>query len=556
MNKLLQRQVGKYLSKQADIPADIEKLLSVISESYDHYEKDRLMLERSIELSSGEMIELNNDLRREAEVSNRAHRELRTLFDNMQDVFFSIDMERYKVVQMSPACRKVYGYEVEDFFNDPELWSKVIIEDDRLTIFGNQPVLDRGETLIQQYRIKHKNGQVRWVESRLQPTLSDGKLVRLDGLTTDITQRKEAELALQESESKFRFLIENSTDAIMVIDENATVSYASDSLYRIMGNSAEEVIGVRAYNFIYSEDVELLKAHMERVLAHPGLAFTVIYRRVRKDGSLIWCEGSATNLLHEKAIQGIVVNFRDITQRKLGEDALKASHDELKKSNSELDRFVYSVSHDLRAPLSSMLGVVEMSETETEDILMLKHLQMLKRSINRLDGFINDILDYSRNARGEVKCETVNFSELAKEVISNLKFMDAGNKVVEIKLDIDGDLEFQSDRSRVSILLNNLVSNAIRYSDPLRDNPYVAVSVSLRGEAIELEVKDNGLGISEENREKVFEMFYRVSKRSIGSGLGLYIVKETVEKLNGTIRLDSELNKGTTFKVALPRCNN
>ena len=102
MNKLLQRQVGKYLSKQADIPADIEKLLSVISESYDHYEKDRLMLERSIELSSGEMIELNNDLRREADASNRAHRELRTLIDNMQDVFFSVDMERYKVVQMSP----------------------------------------------------------------------------------------------------------------------------------------------------------------------------------------------------------------------------------------------------------------------------------------------------------------------------------------------------------------------------------------------------------------------------------------------------------------------
>jgi signal transduction histidine kinase len=240
-------------------------------------------------------------------------------------------------------------------------------------------------------------------------------------------------------------------------------------------------------------------------------------------------------------------------EEQLQKKALLKSNDELKKSNKELDSFVYSVSHDLRAPLSSMLGVVGLCEMGTLDPFMLKNVTLLKTSIKKLDGFIMDILDYSRNSRLEVERQEIHFADLLTDISGNLKFMGADDqRTVDIRTTIRNGVAFYSDKSRIGIILNNLISNSIRYQNPQAAEPYVEVNVDVSESAADIRVRDNGIGIDKENQEKVFNMFYRVSSKSIGSGLGLYIVKEAVEKLHGAIELRSEPGKGCEFSIHLP----
>ena len=221
MNKLLQRQLLKYVGPEETIPENFARLLDVISESYDHYEKDRKMIERSIELSSKEMVELNSELRNEKEELRKAHKELKTLFENIDEVLFSVDMISYQVIQMSAACEKVYGYTSADFFADGHLWQKVIHPEDMHIADRQLKVLKEGKHVLNQYRIIHKDKSIRWLENKITPTLDDaGKLIRMDGVTNDITLRKVAEQELERSFSILEATIESTADGILVADFN------------------------------------------------------------------------------------------------------------------------------------------------------------------------------------------------------------------------------------------------------------------------------------------------------------------------------------------------
>jgi signal transduction histidine kinase len=226
---------------------------------------------------------------------------------------------------------------------------------------------------------------------------------------------------------------------------------------------------------------------------------------------------------------------------------------ELVKTNLELDRFVYSVSHDLRAPLTSLLGLTNLIEDDlsASDDAQKERVAMMKKSIRRLDTFISDILDYSRNGRLAVSQDAINFEELVKETRENLKFME-GTDGYNLKVDIRQKNGFISDKKRLSVILNNLISNAIKYQDINKQSPYVKVNIKTDADKALLIIEDNGIGIAPKDHEKIFEMFYRASKLSNGSGLGMYIVKETLEKIHGTIQLESEPGKGTRFLIIIP----
>jgi signal transduction histidine kinase len=264
-------------------------------------------------------------------------------------------------------------------------------------------------------------------------------------------------------------------------------------------------------------------------------------------------------LIRGKAVfsqQGNLISLHgtieDITERKTRETALVQTNEELKRSNEELDRFVYSVSHDLRSPLLSMGGIVDITREETEEELTREHMTMLKGSISRLDNFIGEILSYSRNASGGLKVSTVDFKQLLTEISNDLRYMSGNAKRVDILVDIDQQDEFHTDHGRFRIIMNNLISNAIRYHNPHADNPYVKIRATAGRQTTLIEIEDNGIGIPAKHQEKVFEMFYRVSENSCGSGLGLYIVKETVEKLKGNIRIESSEGIGTKCIINLP----
>ncbi|MBK8363637.1 MAG: hypothetical protein IPL24_08070 [Bacteroidetes bacterium] len=186
---------------------------------------------------------------------------------------------------------------------------------------------------------------------------------------------------------------------------------------------------------------------------------------------------------------------------------------ELLKTNSELDKFVYSVSHDLRAPLSSMAGVAEIVIDESKDEFVIENVSMIQGSIKKLDGFILDILDYSRNSRVEVSKEPIDLNSILNEIKKNLKYMGKDRREVRLEMKVNCPDILNTDKSRLSIILNNLISNAIRYSDPKSSDPYVLVEAVSDSKKTRIVVKDNGIGIDKASQTKVFDMFYRVSKR-------------------------------------------
>jgi signal transduction histidine kinase len=230
---------------------------------------------------------------------------------------------------------------------------------------------------------------------------------------------------------------------------------------------------------------------------------------------------------------------------------VKAKNEDLEKTNTELDRFLYSTSHDLRSPLSSIKGLINIARYDTADKKILGYFNMMIDRVNRLENFIKDIIDYSKNARTELRQEAVDFKSLISEVIDNLKYIE-GAEQIEFTNDVTIDHPIQADKGRLSIILTNLMANAIKYHDVRKELRWIKVNISNSNGTVKLTVSDNGSGIGEEHQQKIFEMFYRGTLQSNGSGLGLYIVKQAVEKMQGSIHVESNPGHGASFFISVP----
>lgn len=222
----------------------------------------------------------------------------------------------------------------------------------------------------------------------------------------------------------------------------------------------------------------------------------------------------------------------------------------LEKTNQELDRFVYSVSHDIKAPLASVKGLINLVRLSQEDELE-HNLKLMERSIDKLNGFVEDILVHSRNSRVELKQDVINFEEEIELAAEGLRHMDQASNV-KLITSIEQSAPAITDQYRLQSVLKNLISNSVKYHNKDAKKSWVKVFVSSDKEEIKIRIADNGIGIHKNYLDKIFDMFYRASENSFGSGLGLYIVKETVEKLGGTITVSSKENVGSSFELAIP----
>lgn len=240
----------------------------------------------------------------------------------------------------------------------------------------------------------------------------------------------------------------------------------------------------------------------------------------------------------------------EINTRKKTEEKLIRSNQELSKRNTELDNFVYKVSHDLRAPICSVLGLINLARNDRSREMKNVYLDKINQSAVQQDDFIKEILDQSRNSRLEVSRNEIQFEHLIEETFTQLQFATATGKPVERVVEVSQNGKFYSDQWRLKVILNNIISNAIRYRNG-RD-PKIKVNVTVNNHVASIEVEDNGRGISKEHIDNVCTMFYRATDEGAGSGLGLYIVKETIEKLNGTIGIESVEGKGTKVRVEIP----
>jgi two-component system, sensor histidine kinase and response regulator len=224
---------------------------------------------------------------------------------------------------------------------------------------------------------------------------------------------------------------------------------------------------------------------------------------------------------------------------------------ELERANAELEKFVYSASHDLRAPLVSIKGIINLARVDGLDEKAVVYLDMIERSTNKLNDFVTNIINYYQNLQSDELMDDVNCEQLVDEVIERYSHYEGADKV-SFRKDITQSCPFRSDAHRLRMVLNNLLSNAIKYGDPVKPEAMVEIQVIVNKEKALIRISDNGVGIAEDTLPRIFEMFYSKADKNIGTGIGLYIARQAVRKLNGRITATSELGTGTRFTVEIP----
>ncbi|MDJ1503197.1 CHASE3 domain-containing protein [Xanthocytophaga agilis] len=250
-------------------------------------------------------------------------------------------------------------------------------------------------------------------------------------------------------------------------------------------------------------------------------------------------------------IKGITCAGYDITDQKKTEDVLRHTLKELKKRNHELDNYVYKVSHDLRAPLVSILGLINLTKMDDNPDTLRNYLSLIENRVSKLDDFIKSVLNHSRTLNSEIIIKPIDFEKIIHDCADELRYLPNLERL-HIEVNVDKEVEFHSDELRIGIILKNFISNAAKYLNPHVDSNFLRFQIIVTEQQAKIIIEDNGMGIEEQYIARIFDMFFRATPKSDGSGLGLYIVKQTIERLEGSVSVESEIGKGTTFRLLMP----
>lgn len=356
---------------------------------------------------------------------------------------------------------------------------------------------------------------------------------------------------LEEKEGNLRSIIENNSSAIWLVDSQYTMidfnSTFGDSWRETFGTEVQK--GVSIVDQTTIEEFKLV--WVPRYDAALKGETTTYYDQYKISDELRHFEIKAFPITESDQIRGVSLFSTDITDRVHSKKRLEKQNKLLKKVNQELDSFVYSASHDLKAPLASVLGLIQLSRTEKKSSSKLEYLDMMESSIMRLDRFIRDIIDYSRNARTKAVVLPINLEELINSAIEDLRYVYQEDQV-KIDIVISEHKLFSGDETRLKVIVRNLLSNALKYGCNDTIDNSIDITLDVTQSELILKIQDYGPGIKSEYHNQIFEMFFRASENKSGTGLGLYIVKETVAKMRGVITLESEYGKGCCFIVKLP----
>lgn len=374
-------------------------------------------------------------------------------------------------------------------------------------------------------------------------------------LVTSAEQLKQTSLDLEKSQQRFALALRGTRAGIYEWKVITNKIFVSPAYKNLLGYSDDELEGITpAYylqKIIHPEDLARMRMNME----HPESVGPTYQNEVRlktRQGNYKWfMDSGVLTRTPTGEVEMVVGSIIETDERKKAEEEIRQKNDQLAKTNQELDRFVYSASHDMRAPLSSLLGLIHLSEKTNQPEELHLYLSMMKERIKTMEGFIREVTDYSRNARLDIISAEVNLRPLVLEIAQTLAFSVA-NKSVQILTEIPDDFGLMTDLARLQVILNNLISNAYKYHDWKKPERFIKITAERNEHDVVIEIADNGVGIAPAYQQRVFEMFFRASETSEGSGLGLYIVKETLEKLGGAITVHSVPGQGSTFSFSIP----
>lgn len=470
----------------------------------------------------------------------------RLLAENTSDVISLHNLSGdFKYV--SPAIFELSGYKPSDVIGK-KLNFFFLEEDVAKMRHQLESLTDKEDKLRFEYKFQKKDGSHIWIETtgKIVYDSNTSQAKEIVAVSRDATERILKDKKLKESEEQYRLIAENATDMITRHDLHSVYNYVSNSSYTLIGYSPDDLIGKKAYEFLHPDDIPRIKSGLNDFI-NKGLGiYTASYRYKKKDGSYIWIESTnkLTFVEGTDIIEGVISISRDITER-------KAFEARLEEKIKDLDTFIYRSSHDLKGPLASLQGLLNVAKSEINDEVANQYLKLIEKSVMNLDTILMDLLNITKITQGSLSIVELNIKDIILKIISSFENLPEYSNI-KWELDFDKNEILYLDKSLVKNIFQNLIINAIKYQDKEKEHTVIKISTRSFNDEMIIKIEDNGEGISENLQKSVFEMFFRGNTKSTGTGLGLYIVKNAVEKSGGKIELVSKEKVGSIFTIYLP----
>lgn len=464
--------------------------------------------------------------------------------------------EVYKLFKLDPNSTKL---------TEPFL-SQIIHPDDLYKVKNILRKTKAGEPFEYEIRYLDSSNNTIYTVNRCTPIKDDNdEVIRLAGIVLNITDIRESEKRRIENERFIESIATATPYALYLLDiKNNKILFTNSEFDKNVISPIKQGFEKRGLaaieEYVHPDDLETFREKVTEVLDCKK-EFYSFYGRIAYDGkNYTWINQrfkpfkiDENGKLSQVLLVTIDVNKQKLTEEKAKElnEQLVIQNKKLLKANNELDRFIYSASHDLRAPLASILGLINLYERDTQSDFKEEYIQNIKYSVHRLDEFIHEIIDFSKNVKTEIIAHKVNLASFIQDIYDQIKYIFP-DKLTSFSIEDNVKREITTDKDRLSVVIRNVLSNAIKYSDIKKEDPIIKCIIEYTDPMISIRFEDNGIGIDKAHIVKVFDMFYRASSQSTGSGLGLFITKETVENLGGELSIDSKIGFGTTLTIKVP----
>ncbi|HEU4454819.1 MAG TPA: PAS domain S-box protein, partial [Longimicrobium sp.] len=517
---------------------------------------------------SGYVINIRDttERRRAEEELRRSEERFRTLTENAHDIIVVVDGTTGRLLYQSPSMQRILGYAPQELEgrNSFELVHPEDVEGVLAAV--REAMADPGSTRHAEYRYRHRDGSWRHLETfgrTLQPATAAQGLVFN---TRDVTERREAELALRQSESMFRHLVESAQDMITVVDATGIIRFQSPSARRILGFEPEEMVGADAFGLVHPDDIPAVQERFTEVFTFPGTATRVLFRFRHKDGSWRHVESYARTVLPDTVEAGALGVVRDITERVEADAALRRAKAEAEEAREEAERanrakseFLGRMSHELRTPLNSILGFAQVLEDLDLPSEYQAGVRYILKGGRHLLSLINEVLDMARIEahRAPMSLEPVRIGAVIHDAVDMVRPLAAarGIEVAEAPDPVARGF-VHADRQRLAQVLLNLLSNAVKYNRPggiVRVGSR-AVRDADGAERVRIRVEDQGAGIPADQRDQLFVPFARLGAEHSsveGTGLGLALSQRLARAMGGELELERSGPTGSVFYVEL-----
>lgn len=471
------------------------------------------------------------------------------ILKNVRDTIFVTDRKGI-ITYWNEGAEETFGYPREDMLG--KSYELLYAEIDKHLVRKELQDVFGGALTQWESKLITSNDKIIWSDNKASLLHDDkGRVSGYIRVCKDITLSRKYGEKQKETVAMLNSIFNTVDQGIILLEPQGRIKAfnftANRQSIQLMGREIQE--NTPFIDYVLSDMQTIWSEQFNRARSGEQVHDELVYRF--RPGAEFWFGMSFSPVTDENDnVLGVCVSMIDITERKKADDRFKSQFIEIENNNKELDKLIKVLSHDLRAPMNSVNGLIALAREEKNPAEFSNYLNMMEKSVKKLESFTNDMIA-SLKSRGTVIHSEVKPAELIAEIIDDLRF-SADASGIQFENLIPEEMVIQSDASRLRIIFSNLISNSIRYHDDAKSHKFVRVSVEKFPMWNIFSLQDNGIGIANEHHSKIFDTYYTVGNAEGSSGLGLSNVRDSISKLQGMIELESEEGVGTTFKINLP----